>query len=72
MLTRDTIRKKVEELKPGDIIISTISGYAASADRVNEVRFVKGGKVHVDVNCYTGTNIYNEGEEVRVSHGGEK
>lgn len=72
MLTRNTVLKKVEDLKPGDAIVTVAAGFAAFVDRVNDVRFVRDGKVHVDVNCYTGTHIYDEGEKVRVCKGGEQ
>ncbi|MEN1564641.1 hypothetical protein AAIH74_33260, partial [Pseudomonas aeruginosa] len=35
-------------------------------DRVSEVRFVRDGKVHVDLNHWTATTIYDEGETVQV------
>lgn len=66
MLKRKTTHKKAENLSPGDTIIETIPGGAAFADKVCDVRFVTDGKVHVDLNEYTATRIYDEGEMVRV------
>lgn len=61
--------KTAADLKAGDRIVENIPGHAVFADMVNDVRFLKDGKVHVDINGYTGTRIYDEKERVRVVPG---
>ena len=67
MLSRKTVWKKADDLWPGDSIISTIDGHAVFADRVNEVRHIRDGMVLVDVNCWTGTHMFRNDEQVLVS-----
>jgi len=62
----DFIYKKARDLEEGDRIVSSISGHAVFFDRVSEIRFVKDGKVHVDLNNWTATQILSEEERVRV------
>lgn len=69
MLERNTVWKKAEELRSGDVIVTLTEAGIPFADRVNEVRHVTSGKVHIDVNGYTGTHIYDLGEKVRVAGG---
>jgi hypothetical protein len=72
MHTIDAIWKKAEDIRSGDVIVTTTEAGIPFADRVNEVRHVTSGKVHVDVNDFTGTHIYDLGEKIRVAEGGAK
>lgn len=58
--------KRAGDLRPGDRIFERIPGHAAFADRVDDVRFLKDGLVHVDLNNGTATRIYPESEKVLV------
>jgi len=58
--------KKARDLEEGDRIVSSIPGHAVFFDRVSGVRFIRDNKVHVDLNCWTATQILSEEERVRV------
>ncbi len=72
MLERNIFWEKAEEIKSRDVIVTMTEAGIPFADRVDEVRHVTLGKVHVDVNGYTGTHIYDLGDKVRVVGGGAK
>lgn len=63
---KDIAFKRADALQAGDLMVTRIPGHAAFVDRVSEVRFVHDGKVHVDLNHWTATTIYDEGAQVRV------
>ena len=58
--------KRPEDLQPGDAIVS-LSGGAAAFDFVSQVRSFGARDVRVDVNVWTGVNIYRCDDEVLVS-----
>ena len=58
--------KRAVDLAPGDRIMERIPGHAAFVDRVDDVRFIRDGKVHVDLNNDTATRVYAEDEKVTV------
>lgn len=60
-----TVYKRVEDLQADDQIV-TRNGHAVFVRRVSDVRFVTDGKVHVDLDYWTTTSIYDEGETVQV------
>lgn len=57
--------KMVDYLLPGDIIVSQHQNRVFK-DRVSDVRFVRDGKVHVDLNDGTALRICDEGQRVPV------
>lgn len=61
--------KRAVDLQPGDRIVERIPGQAAFVDTVSDVRAVRDGKVHVDLNNDTATRIYDETERVSVMAG---
>lgn len=58
--------KRAGDLAPGDRIMERIPGHAAFVDRVDDVRSIRDGKVHVDLNNDTATRVYAEDEKVTV------
>ena len=58
--------KRAGDLAPGDRIMERILGHAAFVDRVDDVRSIRDGKVHVDLNNDTATRVYAEDEKVTV------
>ncbi len=58
--------KRAGDLALGDRIMERIPGHAAFVDRVDDVRFIRDGKVHVDLNNDTATRVYAEDEKVTV------
>ena len=63
---RRLVFKRPEDLQPGDAIVS-LSGGATAFDYVSEVRSFGPRDVRVDVNVWTGANIYKRDDEVLVS-----
>jgi len=61
-----TTYKKACDLQTGDVLVSTTPGHAVFFDRVSEVRFVRDGQVHIDLNCWTATRVIPDTEKVRV------
>lgn len=59
-------KKRAADLRVGDRIITTIPGHAAFADRINGVRIMEGGRVHVDLNHGTASTVFPEAEIVLV------
>ena len=58
--------KRAGDLAPGDRIMERIPGHAAFVDSVDDVRSIRDGKVHVDLNNDTATRVYAEDEKVTV------
>ncbi len=58
--------KKADHLRPGDRILFVI-GEHCRFDVVEDVRSVRDGMVHVDINDFTGISIFHEDERLEVA-----
>lgn len=60
--------KKAHTIQSGDHI-SFVIGRRVYFDRVCDVRSIRQGVVHVDINDFTGVLVFDEDESVEVAEG---